>query len=202
MGFVKSNADENKDTTRSIGICSSHGFLVNPSRMKSSRIFIRKLSSNADTSGLQAVLEAAPRYSLNLSGGTQPPNAAQEVFSALPDNFDSSNKYVFGIELESSLIGCIDLLRGFPKPETAMLGLLLLRESHQRQGFGREVYFQLEEKLREWSEIKIVRISVVKSNGEVLGFWKKLGFVDTGVRRPYQSGDISSEAVVLEKPLQ
>jgi RimJ/RimL family protein N-acetyltransferase len=170
--------------------------------MEQACIHLRRLFPGNDTLGLQKVLEAAPQYSFNVSGAPQPPNAAEEVFSALPDNFASSNKFVFGIELNSSLIGCIDLLRGFPKPETAMIGLLLLREPHQRKGFGQRAYLQVEDKLRAWPEITKVRISVVESNGEVLGFWKKLGFAETGTRRPYESGNVSSQAIVLEKPLQ
>lgn len=167
-----------------------------------SSVRIRTLSPNTDMRGLQEVLESAPHYSLNVSGKPQAPNAAEEVFAALPDNFVSSNKLVFGIELNSSLIGCIDLLKGFPSPDTVMIGLLLLRESHQAKGLGREAYNQLEVTLRDWPGVKTVRISVVKSNEEVLGFWKKLGFVETGVRRPYQNGLVSSEAIILEKPLR
>ena len=165
------------------------------------RVGIRCLNSEDDKIDLQTVLEAAPRYAFNVSGGVQPPAAAENVFSSLPDGFSSANKFVYGIELDSMLIGCMDLLRGYPKPDTVMLGLLLLQESHQGKGFGRESFFMMENLLQEWPEIKKIRICVVESNGEVLGFWKKLGFADTGFRRPYESGSFTSQAIVLQKLL-
>lgn len=165
-------------------------------------ILIRKLNPKEDNQDLQSVLEDAPRYSLNVSGKTQTPNAAEEVFSSVPDSFPAKGKFVFGIEQNNTLIGCIDVLRGFPKSETAMLGLLLLRESYQGKGFGRQAYLQLEDILHDWPEINTVRICVVESNIRVLGFWKKLGFFDTGIRRPYNKGIISSQVIILEKMLQ
>jgi len=164
-------------------------------------IRIRPLSAIKDTPALQAVLEGAPRYSMNVSGALQPANAAKEVFCAVPPDFDAARKFVFGIELHGELIGCVDVLRGFPTREKAMLGLLLLKEKSQGKGYGREAYRLFESHLREWPEIEIVRISVVESNGEVLEFWKRLGFRDTGVRRAYECGTVASQAIVMEKAL-
>ena len=165
--------------------------------MTSPCIRIRLLSAIKDTSALQAVLEGAPRYSLNVSGALQPANAAEEVFRAVPADFDASRKFVFGIQLHDELIGCMDVLRGFPTSGKAMLGLLLLKEKNQGQGSGREAYRLLESQLREWPEIKTMRISVVETNGEVLGFWERLGFSDTDERHPYECGTVVSQALSL-----
>ena len=137
--------------------------------MQNSVIQIRRLSKE-DAPELQKVLEAAPRYSLNVSGELQPKSAADEVFGALPEGFDSACKFVFGIELDSQIIGCIDVLRGFPKGNTAMLGLLLLSEKFQGRGKGRVAYLEFEKYILQWHEINRVRISVVLTNDEVLGF--------------------------------
>lgn len=152
-----------------------------------------------DIKNIQTVLEAAPKYSMNVSGHHQNANAASEMFEALPNGFDYKNKFVLGIEVYADFIGCIDVLRGFPNTQTAMLGLLLLSEEYQGKGLGKTAYQALESIIKEWEEITIVRISVVVSNGEVLPFWKKLGFRDTGIRRPYENANITSEAIILEK---
>lgn len=154
-----------------------------------------------DIKNVQIVLEAAPKYSLNVSGHHQSANAASEVFAALPNGFDYKNKFVFGIEVDADIVGCIDVLRGFPNTQTAMLGLLLLSEKYQGKGFGKTAYQALESMIKEWDEIKTIRISVVVSNSEVLPFWEKLGFRESGVRRPYKNGSITSETISLEKPV-
>ena len=82
-----------------------------------------------------------------------------------------------------------------------MLGLLLLKEKKQGQGLGKKAFQELLTYMSNWSEINIIRISVVKSNDEVLTFWKKLGFTETGILRPYENGTVVSEALVLEKYL-
>jgi hypothetical protein len=46
-----------------------------------------------------------------------------------------------------------------------------------------------------------VRIGVIGTNGLVLPFWKSLGFVETGVRRPYEDNGVISETIVLEKAI-
>jgi hypothetical protein len=95
-----------------------------------------KLDVTKDVAALQKVLEAAPRYAFNVSGALQTKSAAEEVFSALPDGFDRSQKYVYGIFVDSKLVGCIDVLRGFPSNNTVMIGLLLLAEKQQKKGLG------------------------------------------------------------------
>ena len=82
-----------------------------------------------------------------------------------------------------------------------MLGLLLLKEKKQGQGLGKKAFQELLTYMSNWSEIHIIRISVVKNNDEVLTFWKKLGFNETGIRRPYENGTVVSEAIVMEKYL-
>jgi hypothetical protein len=169
--------------------------------MRNQDLALRTLDPNFGVKALQQILENAPRYSLNVSGALQPVNAAEEVFSAVPSNFERSKKYVYGIFLNSQPVGCIDVLRGYPSEDTAMIGLLLLAESEQAKGLGKLAYRSLESIISSWSEVSRIRISVVRTNDEVLGFWKKMGFLETGGRRPYENGSIKSEAIILEKPI-
>lgn len=162
----------------------------------------KKLDKLKDLDALQIILDRAPKYSLNISGSIEDKNAALDVFNALPDNFEYSKKFVIGIYITDQLIGVIDLLRGFPNEETAMLGLLLLEEESQGQGFGKKAFEELLLFLKAWHEIKKIRIGVVTSNSEVLPFWNKLGFVETGIRKPFQNGSVISETMVLEKNLK
>ena len=164
-------------------------------------IQLQLLFKENDLRDLQEVLEGAPRYSLKVSGQVQPSTASEEVFVAIPEGFDVTKKIVIGVKQDTELIGVIDILRGFPNEETAMLGLLLLKEKKQGQGLGKRTFEELLTYVSSWSEIHKIRISVVKSNDEVLIFWKKLGFIETGVNHPYENGSVISESIVLEKIL-
>lgn len=163
---------------------------------------MRILAPNAEnTSKLQRLLESAPDYSLRVTGGPPAPNEAHGVFSSLPLEGNFDNKIVAGFFAEQRLIGCADFIRGYPSHETAMIGLLLLSEEDQGKGWGREAYFKIENHCRQWPEIRKMRIAVVATNNIVIPFWKKLGFADSGVRRPYHLGSVHSESLILEKPL-
>ncbi len=160
---------------------------------------LRCLDEASDQSALQLVLENAQTYALRVSGLPQAESAAAAIFTALPPGFQKSKKFVLGIFENSTLIGCMDVLRGFPTEEAAHIGLLLLREDKQASGFGRDSYALLEKFMKSWTEIKVLRLSVVATNGEVIPFWRKMGFQETGERRPYQDGTVSSEAIILKK---
>jgi GNAT superfamily N-acetyltransferase len=171
--------------------------------MKGDSLSIRKLDRNSevDLAQLQKVVECAPAYWLRISGKTAGPDASTATFHALPDGKTYADKFVLGIFWQDRMIGCADIIQGFPNESTVMLGLLLLSESHQGRGLGRVAYSELETLIRSWSGIQTVRIGVIGTNDIVLPFWKSLGFVETGVRRPYQENGIVSENIILEKRL-
>lgn len=154
-----------------------------------------------DMSELQRVLEEAPDYCLRTSGLPVSPNSAKDLVSALPPDSSYDEKHVYGIYRNGEMVGCIDLICGYPKPDTAMLGLFLLSESCQRKGLGKQAYTFLERKIQAFGDIKRIRIGVVRTNDIVLPFWKKLGFIETGELKPYQHEHVSSETIVLEKEI-
>jgi len=164
-------------------------------------IMLRKLQFNSkrDLQDLQLVLEGAPSYSLKISGEVTSHVAAKETFDALPPGKTYQDKFVFGLQFGDELVGCIDVIRGFPDDTTAMIGLLLIKEEYQKKGLGKIAYQELETFIRTWPTTRAIRIGVVRTNEIVLPFWKSIGFVETGLRKPYSNGTIVSETIVLEK---
>lgn len=170
--------------------------------MSSDTIALRLLTGErAEMQELQRVLEEAPTYSHRLTGGPPGRAEAQSLYTALPEGKSYDDKFVFGIYLGEAVIGCVDLIRGYPNAATAMLGLLLLSEKHQRRGAGRRAYALIEQFVQGWNGCDRVRIAVVRSNEDVLPFWTKLAFEPTGQVRPYRCGVVVSEHVALEKRL-
>ncbi len=149
---------------------------------------------------LQCVLEASPDYFVTVLGG--PPGAAeaQSLFTALPPGKNYDTKYVWGLYEADAMIGCADVIRGYPVAEKAVIGLLLLAQPWQGRGLGRAFATLLEEVIRGWREIRSLRIGVVASNDRALGFWEKLEYRRTGETRPGESRFVA-DVIVLEKPM-
>lgn len=155
----------------------------------------------AEMRDLQRMLDEAPTYAHRVTG--VPPGRADALstYTALPDGKTYDDKFVLGIYHGERMVGCADLIRGYPNATTAMLGLLLLSEKHQRQGIGRAAYGLVEAFVKEWGTCDRVRIGVVRRNEDVIPFWTRLGFERTGEIKPYRYGSVESEVIVLEKRL-
>jgi GNAT superfamily N-acetyltransferase len=148
---------------------------------------------------LQCVFMADPDYCGRVIGHI--PGLDEMGGTELPAGKTEDHRYLFGVYLKAEMIGCADLLRGYPDEKTALLGLLLLSEKHHGRGRGAQAYYELEKVAQRWPEISVIRGAVIATNDLVIPFWRKLGFLDTGVRKPYRSGEVISEATVLEKRL-
>jgi GNAT superfamily N-acetyltransferase len=166
------------------------------------KVTIRLLQDNhEDMAALQRVLESAPTYAERVTGA--PPGAAdaQSMFTILPEANSYDDKFVFGIFLGSRMIGCIDIIRGYPAASTATVGLLLVAERYQRTGVGRLAYAELERLIQAWGCVR-VRLGVVMTNSDVIAFWQKLGFSETVEMRPYDYGRVHSHTIIMEKSLR
>ncbi len=169
--------------------------------MKEEKLELKILEGReGEIAEVQRVLEEAPTYCINVSGKPASPGNGRELFAAIAPGKEFQDNFVFGIYLNNHMIGCIDLCRGFPNASTVTLGLLLLSENYQRKGLGTKVYNKLEEIVKNWKNIKKIIIGVLVSNEEVLPFWKKLGYKEVR-RKPYTHGDIETEIITLEKPI-
>ena len=149
---------------------------------------------------LQNVLEAAPTY-FQIVGGVSPgPAEAQSLFTALPPGKGYDDKFVWGFYSGAAMIGCADVIRGYPTPDKAVIGLLLLAEPWQRRGLGRAFATLVEQAIAGWSTIAQLRIGVALANSRALGFWQRMGYVETGEVKLSDPGQVP--VAVLEKPLQ
>lgn len=153
----------------------------------------------AEMSELQSVLEAAPTYAMRVTGLPVGAADAQSTYSALPEGWSYDAKFVYGVFSGDRMVGCIDVLRGYPQRGTAHIGLFLLAESHQGRGIGRAAYRALEEEIGAWGDCNWIRLGVVESNASVIGFWQRLGFVVTGDVKPYRYAAVDSRVIIFGK---
>jgi GNAT superfamily N-acetyltransferase len=150
---------------------------------------------------LQCVLEDAPSYFQTVTGAPPRGALAQATFTALPREKTYTDKFVWGLYCGDAMIGCADVIRGYPVAEKAVIGLLLLAEPWQRRGLGRALAALIEQAIATWPEISVLRIGVVATNTGALAFWRKNGYVETGEVKPVTSGFVA-DTIVLEKPLR
>ena len=163
---------------------------------------LRLLSGQrAEMAALQRVLEAAPAYFLTVTGLPPGSAEAQSTFTALPPDKGYGDKFVWGLYACESMIGCADVIRGYPVREKAVIGLLLLAEPWQHRGLGRAFAALIEQAIGAWPEIERLRLGVAVSNTAALTFWRKLGYRETGEVKPPQPG-IVADVHVFEKPLR
>lgn len=155
--------------------------------------------SEADRRALQRVYADAPDYCMRVIGHI--PGLEEMRPAQLPPGREPEDDHFFGIYLRDEMIGCADLLRGYPDEKTAYLALLLVSERYQNRGLGVRACMELEKVALSWPEISVIRGSVVQTNDIVLKFWERMGAVDTGIRRPYSAGEMRSEAIIFEKKL-
>jgi len=161
---------------------------------------LRLLTGKADEmAALQRVLEAAPAYFHTVTGMPPGPAEAQSTFTALPPGKGYDDKRVWGLYAGNDMIGCADVIRGYPVRDKAVIGLLLLAESWQRRGFGRAFALLVEQMIAAWTEITTLRIGVVLQNAGALAFWRTLGYVETGELKTAEAQ--MGNVVVLEKLL-
>jgi RimJ/RimL family protein N-acetyltransferase len=155
----------------------------------------------AETAALQYVLEAAPAYYLTVTG--LPPGAAeaQSTYTALLAEKTYADKFVWGLYAGESMIGSADVIRGYPVPQKAVVGLLLLAQAWQRRGLGRAFAALIEQAIGGWPEIECLRLGVADSNTGAHAFWHKLGYRETGEVKPAPPGFIAAIRV-MEKPLR
>lgn len=156
--------------------------------------------TETEVTALHEVLQGAEDYSMSISGARPTRQDACDVFQSIPHGVPRANKHVVGICLGSRMVGVADVIQGYPTPDHAYIGLLLLSLPFRNKGLGSGSLCRIEQMAREWC-CKRLRLSVVEANGSAASFWLRCGFVDTGVRVPYQSGSVISQSMIFEKSL-
>jgi RimJ/RimL family protein N-acetyltransferase len=104
--------------------------------------------------------------------------------------------------LGDELVGILDLLLRYPDDQTVDPGLLLIDGAHQGRASGTAAFQALErDLLPRWSWARRLRLSVDRTNDQTLGFWRRLGFTETGEVRPCRYDKLESESILMDKPI-
>jgi GNAT superfamily N-acetyltransferase len=146
---------------------------------------------------LQNVLSAAPEYSLIVEGKLPSSTAAAELFAELPPGKSYVDKFVFGFLDAKGMVGCAEVIRGYPTEKVAYIGLLLFAESEQGKSFGPYALDMIEPIASAWG-CTALRIAAIETNTRALAFWHREGFSEL-YRKP--SSRYTGQAIVMERAL-
>jgi len=152
-----------------------------------------------DTAQLVSLVLNNPRYRLETQQRSPCRKDATDLLCELPAGATPEQKYVWGLWANEQLIGCLEVLRGWPHAHHLYIGQLLIAEAHQRQGYGIRSLQMLAERSRGWAKIHRWRLAVVESQLAARAFWKRAGFVETGQRT--QLPQYRNPLVLMEKPI-
>jgi ribosomal protein S18 acetylase RimI-like enzyme len=156
----------------------------------------------AELAALQRVMESDEEFALRVTGHPPGPADAQSTLLFVPEGNSPDDKAPFGVWADGELVGVLDLLLRYPDEETVCLGLLQIDRRLQGRGIGAAACRALErDLLPRWPWARRLRLSVVRTNDQVLSFWRRMGFAETGEVRPWRYDKLRSEAILMDKPL-
>jgi ribosomal protein S18 acetylase RimI-like enzyme len=140
---------------------------------QTSRLLARP-AAGGDAGALQEVLAGAPAYHELVDGAPAAPDAAGHL---LADAEADAERLVLLLwpSAGGPAAGVVDVQLHWPEPDAAHVRLLLLRESQQGRGLGREAAEGLAEALR-GAGFRALRLSVTVENGGARAFWERIGF--------------------------
>lgn len=89
-------------------------------------------------------------------------------------------------ERDAELRGCVFF--DCPTIDKAYLGMLTVRPTEQGSGLGRRLLQRIEERARETNR-KQIEMTVIAQRPELIAWYERVGFRQTGETRPFPYGD-------------
>lgn len=161
----------------------------------------------ADAAELSALINSAYRGESSKKGWTTEADllegtrtSEEELISIIA----SSNHYLLKFIRDEKIIGSVLLIA---KKEVLYLGMLTVSPELQNSGIGKQL-LQAAEQLAQQLELSKIQMTVIGIRKELLAWYMRNGYEDTGVREPFPFGEGDKalttaplDFIVLEKKL-
>ena len=92
-----------------------------------------------------------------------------------PPGIGPADKYYVGFYRSEALVAVMDLIDGYPDPQTAFIGFFMMNAKYQGQGIGSAVVGEAAAHLKSIG-IQTIRLAIDKGNPQSTHFWRKNGF--------------------------
>ena len=146
---------------------------------------------------IQKVYEQTPSYFEIIKSQLPDKEAVKDDLNATPLGCSFDRKFFYAIYHNKEVIGCADIIQGYPNSETGFIGLLLFIESKQGLGYGTLALDYIVKLTQDWG-CNCLRIAVVESNKRAQKFWSRQGFIELYRKRVNES---RPPVIVMEKTL-
>ena len=93
-----------------------------------------------------------------------------------PPGIDPSAKYYIGFYQGNTLVAVMDLIDGYPGPDTAFIGFFMMRKEFQGNQVGSAIIQETAAYLKTLG-MTAIQLGIDKGNPQSTHFWKKNGFV-------------------------
>jgi N-acetylglutamate synthase-like GNAT family acetyltransferase len=141
-------------------------------------------ATGADVDDLVALVESAYRGDASREGWTTEADLLDGQRTDAQDVLESLDHLVVA-EDESGLVGCCALE---PKGDFGYFGMFAVRPGTQGAGIGSRLLEEAERRAAEQG-LRHVEMTVITVRTELLAYYLRRGYVDTGVQRPFPYGD-------------
>jgi GNAT superfamily N-acetyltransferase len=149
---------------------------------------IRTLHQNVDTAIVTDLFHRAADYIMLESG--YPPGDAEvtDFFTGTPPGIDPSKSLHLGLFApDGQLVAIAGAIFGFPNPDDAYLGLLLIDPAHRGKRLGQQMMDHICAATKAQGATRLL-IAVLEENTKAHRFWSKMGFTEEVRSQPKQIG--------------
>jgi N-acetylglutamate synthase-like GNAT family acetyltransferase len=171
---------------------------------------IIRRATGSDISALHSLIESAYRGESSTQGWTHESYllGGQRIDQgALRDIIESPTSQMLIAENGDGLCGCVQIADA--GHGLGYLGLLAVSPSLQTGGIGKLLIAAAETKLAEAYEAKRIEMTVINLRTELIDYYKRRGYTETGEMRPFPYDDVrfgipqasNLDFIVLEKLL-
>jgi ribosomal protein S18 acetylase RimI-like enzyme len=149
---------------------------------------IRTLYQNTDTAIVADMFRRAADYVM-LESGRGPGDAeVQDFFTGAPPGIDPTKSLHLGLFAPGGqLVAIAGAIFGFPNPDDAYLGLLLIDPAHRGKRLGQQMVDHICAATKAQGATRIL-IAVLEENTKAHRFWVKLGFTEEMRSQPKEIG--------------
>jgi ribosomal protein S18 acetylase RimI-like enzyme len=166
------------------------------------------VANDADIPRLNALVNSAYRGEYSKKGWTTEADLLGGIRTdeqALTDVIHDQQSFMLKYVLDGEIVGCVHLRK---EGDELYLGMLTVSPDLQAKGIGKQLLFAAEGEARK-RNCSAVYMTVISVRKELIEWYRRHGYVDTGERRPFPHDDprfgipkTRLEFVVLRKDVQ
>lgn len=162
-------------------------------------MLIRSLDPKSDRTLVTAFFLASADYVQLERGGPPDASVTDDYFTDAPPGCDPAESLRLGL-FDPDFIGLAELSFGYPAPEDAYIGLLMIAPMSRGSGAGARLLHHLQDQARNRA-CALIHLGVLQANPRGRAFWEREGFTLSVPNRPVTIGQKTQIAHRLTKLL-